>query len=366
MLLENVDINCVRDISRVHFKLPKSKWMILVGESSTTVLQAIALCLRSTRPPTEWPKGAFTHSWGPSTIFGDCVSEVECSFSESGRATLRISSGRFSQDWQKYSGVTLLGYGSGRRVGTTVWTFPVGTLFSDSEEMTSLSLWLSEVENRNFPYSDAWNEAKRKVCSILGVHDIFMSDFKVWVVKKEGQTAKEFGVMNSGFRSLAGLLINIVSEVFVRKYSALRSKLPEDTLSTAEAIVLIDNLELHLSPRQQVGLVEKMREAFPNMTFIVSTNSPVILGQFNANEVTMLVENEHDGHTCSEPCVGDPRLHNAAQIYDLGFDTTSMPSDLARSLSRARYLLADPERTGNEQNELDDLKAKLLAAGVDF
>jgi predicted ATP-binding protein involved in virulence len=50
----------------------------------------------------------------------------------------------------------------------------------------------------------------------------------------------------------------------------------DDTLSS-EAIVLIDEIELHLHPSWQQRILGDLRRTFPNAQFIVSTHSPQVL-----------------------------------------------------------------------------------------
>lgn len=53
-------------------------------------------------------------------------------------------------------------------------------------------------------------------------------------------------------------------------------------------IVLIDELELHLHPRWQREVVEKLRTTFPNIQFIATTHSPFIIQSLRPGELIML------------------------------------------------------------------------------
>ncbi len=52
---------------------------------------------------------------------------------------------------------------------------------------------------------------------------------------------------------------------------------------TAKAIVLIDEIELHLHPKLQRKIMPKLSEIFPNVQFIVTTHSPQVLGEIGDN-----------------------------------------------------------------------------------
>ena len=67
----------------------------------------------------------------------------------------------------------------------------------------------------------------------------------------------------------------------------------EDPLQ-GEGIVLIDELELHLHPQWQRGVISKLLETFPNCQFIISTHSPQIVSDVKPENIYVLksVENK--------------------------------------------------------------------------
>lgn len=60
----------------------------------------------------------------------------------------------------------------------------------------------------------------------------------------------------------------------------------------SNGIVLIDEIELHLHPAWQRKIVPKLMEIFPNVQFIISTHSPVILGQIASRHIRILENGE--------------------------------------------------------------------------
>ena len=61
----------------------------------------------------------------------------------------------------------------------------------------------------------------------------------------------------------------------------------EDPLK-GEGIVLIDELELHLHPQWQRGVISKLLETFPNCQFIISTHSPQIISDVKPENIYVL------------------------------------------------------------------------------
>lgn len=53
-------------------------------------------------------------------------------------------------------------------------------------------------------------------------------------------------------------------------------------------IVLIDEVELHLHPRWQRKFIPWLLETFPNCQFVVTTHSPQVLGEVEADAIRVL------------------------------------------------------------------------------
>jgi predicted ATP-binding protein involved in virulence len=54
------------------------------------------------------------------------------------------------------------------------------------------------------------------------------------------------------------------------------------------ALVMIDEIELHLHPKWQRQVVGRLLKAFPNCQFIITTHSPQILGELDARKILVL------------------------------------------------------------------------------
>ena len=61
-------------------------------------------------------------------------------------------------------------------------------------------------------------------------------------------------------------------------------------LTKSKGIVLIDELDMHLDPKWQVNVIDALRAVFPNVQFIATTSSPIIIE--SAKEVRVIdIEN---------------------------------------------------------------------------
>lgn len=65
----------------------------------------------------------------------------------------------------------------------------------------------------------------------------------------------------------------------------------EDPLS-GEGIVLIDEIELHMHPSWQRKVLSVLRNTFPNIQFIITTHSPIVLSEADENYNLFFVDNK--------------------------------------------------------------------------
>ena len=66
-------------------------------------------------------------------------------------------------------------------------------------------------------------------------------------------------------------------------------------------VVLIDEIDQHLHPRWQVTIVKKLRKLFPNIQFIMTTHSPVIVLGSSDDAIFFRVERQEGNTTVSYP-----------------------------------------------------------------
>ena len=62
----------------------------------------------------------------------------------------------------------------------------------------------------------------------------------------------------------------------------------EDPVRDAEAVILIDEIDLHLHPQWQRKIVGDLTRTFPNCQFIATTHSPQVIGEVNHEQIQMI------------------------------------------------------------------------------
>ena len=81
-----------------------------------------------------------------------------------------------------------------------------------------------------------------------------------------------FQLLSDGQRSMAALAADIAM-----RCSQLNPHLNERASVETPGVVLIDELDLHLHPRWQRGVIEDLLETFPRLQFIATSHSPFIV-----------------------------------------------------------------------------------------
>jgi predicted ATPase len=87
-----------------------------------------------------------------------------------------------------------------------------------------------------------------------------------------------------GYRSSAAWLADLCAIWCARSPEIAAQGNPADM----QGIVLIDEIDLHLHPSLQRRLVPQLRALMPKVQWIVSTHSPLVLSNFDSNEIVAL------------------------------------------------------------------------------
>jgi predicted ATP-binding protein involved in virulence len=92
-----------------------------------------------------------------------------------------------------------------------------------------------------------------------------------------------FSQLSDGYRNLIGMVADIAYRCI-----KLNPHLGEDAVSQTPGIVLIDELDLHLHPNWQKGIVANLKKVFNQIQFVATTHSPFIVQSLMADELINL------------------------------------------------------------------------------
>lgn len=108
-------------------------------------------------------------------------------------------------------------------------------------------------------------------------------------VTKSGQ-ALFLEQLSDGERGLLALVFDLTRRL------ATANPESDDPIADGVALVLIDEIELHLHPKWQRDVLQRLRDIFKASQFVVTTHSPLVLGEVPARCVRFL--EFRDGKVC--------------------------------------------------------------------
>jgi hypothetical protein len=164
--------------------------------------------------------------------------------------------------------------------------------------------------------------------------------------------------LSQGYQAMIAWIADLVGQLFWE--TGKPSKIEK-----MEGLVLIDELDLHLHPLWQVGLIRALKATFPRIQFVATTHSPMLLPGLESDEIFHVRLGE-DGNVRVEMADQSPELMTGSEIYQSFFGIDRLyPVDLGEDLRRYGYLSSDPGRSDQEEQELTKLRVKLREAGVE-
>jgi len=100
----------------------------------------------------------------------------------------------------------------------------------------------------------------------------------------KGDKVLNFVQLSDGERGIIALVFDIARRLIIANH---RLENPLD----GNAIILIDELDLHLHPKWQRTIVSDLQRTFPNCQFIATTHSPQIIGEVKPEAITIIDKN---------------------------------------------------------------------------
>lgn len=264
LLIENIASNTETK------KLKDPRWVFITGENGcgkTLLLQSIVI-------------GLFGDKDGNNLLKqkGDFYLEFK---NNDKYAINAIGSGENYTQFQHFAA-----YGPSRLIKNPKYLneSKTASLFNSYSELLDIENKLEKWKNEK---QEHYLKSAEKILT-----DLLQPQIEEIVVKQEGvetyvryiekntKAEKEFKELASGYRSI----ISMVGDIIIR-LSKYQSEVSDFT--QLAGIVLIDEIDLHLHPKWQKAMVEKLTKLFPKIQFIASTHSPIpILG---APENTVII-----------------------------------------------------------------------------
>lgn len=183
-------------------------------------------------------------------------------------------------------------------------TFPYDTLFSSDARLLDLQEWLLQLDYSQKSGSEKSQKHLDKMHELLK-SELFpeIKGFKFGRYELENDQVSvrfetidgdmRFDELGFGYQTTLTWLADFCKRMF-ELYPDAENPLHE------EAVVLVDEIDLHLHPKWQRDLVPTLSKIFPNVQFIVTTHSPHVLQSMADVNLYVLRRDETSGEITVE------------------------------------------------------------------
>lgn len=209
--------------------------------------------------------------------------------------------------YDEYEGVVCFGYGAARRMGRgalsdEVQDDPTASLFTEDTSLVNAEEWLLQADyaaSRSSPIQEDAKKRRDQIKEVLikllpDVADIRFAqtrrrapNLKLGMEVKAPYGWVSVRDLSLGYKTLVAWMVDLASRLF--------DKYPDSSNPLAEpAVVLVDEIDLHLHPKWQRSLMRYLTDLFPNTQFIATAHSPLIVqSAADANIAVLRREGDH-------------------------------------------------------------------------
>lgn len=233
--------------------------------------------------------------------------------------------------------------------------------------------------SHSFPYAELISAISGAVDIVIGSQGWgglkYSPSLKTLVMEHAQLGTLKVDQLSDGLKSMVAMVADIA-------YRCVRLNPHWGALAAtkAEGIVMIDELDMHLHPEWQQTVIGSLREAFPNIQFIVTTHSPQVLSTVRREHIRMIPSAQTQAPK-AEPPLGKsygqpsgevlrgvmlvdpmppvdekPRLQRLTELVDQGLfdggDARQLMADLKKQLGDENPQLQRLERSIARQRAL--------------
>ena len=183
------------------------------------------------------------------------------------------------------------------------------------------------------------------------------------IVKMDGRYPQFFEMLSDGYRYLLLLAGELATRAIM-----LNKHLGKDVFVKTTGVVLIDEFGIHLHPMHQHEVLKRLSELFPNVQFIISTHSPLLINGLKKEQIHIIEVQEDGTRTVRHPDEDAIGLGvNGILVKMFGLETTldSVYEKKAEHFKRLTALKAERELTDSEKIEYNEARAVLSRFQMD-
>ena len=182
-------------------------------------------------------------------------------------------------------------------------------------------------------------------CNIINDMEIRFIQEKVYYFFIDGREVESEN-LSDGYRRI----VNIVTDIAFRCALLNQGFYGAEACLKTNGTVLIDEIDLHLHPSLQALVLKGLRNAFPQLQFIVSTHAPMVMTGIKSDEENVIYKLTYTPEKGYEANVVELYGMDASSIIDVVFDTTPRSKEVDDELNKLFYFIDEDQYT--EANQL--------------
>lgn len=264
----------------------------------------------------------------------------------------------------------VIGYGASRHMGKAnsnriAFTDSVESLFDSSLELFDAEEILQQLDYSTLkevpgakPLLAGLKAALATILPDIGDSEDIEIFATLGLIKKKGVYVRTpygsvpFSSLSLGYQTVSAWTIDLAWRLF--------QKFPDSTNPLSEpAIVLVDEIDLHLHPKWQRQIRRELSTHFPNVQFIATAHSPLMAQTYlDANLAVIRRENDQAVIINDPLVIKDWRLDQVITSDLFGFDS-ARPPDVEAMMQKRVALIQKIQKTTEDENELEELDRAL-------
>ena len=233
------------------------------------------------------------------------------------------------------------------------------TLFSHDKQLINLEEWLIKCDYQsksNNPKAKKQLEKLREIiCSNLfpEIEDFrFESTDKMesYVLFKTKDGWFKYTELGFGYQSMLSWVVDLSKRMFDNFPNS-------DNPLLESAVVLVDEIDLHLHPKWQREVISYVSEIFKNVQFIVTTHSPLVIQSMQEVNLYVLRRDDDDKITVERSPITN---FSGWTVEEILRDTMKLDSDIQSNYLQESYRLFDEGLDNNDVAKARDAYSTLI------
>lgn len=234
----------------------------------------------------------------------------------------------------------------------TIHSQRVAGIFEEYIALTPLRAWLLRSD-----IAPARVQEVREVLNALLPEKLTLDPPQNYEILFDLQGLKiPFSALSDGYRGYVGMVGDLLYHLHMID--------PDKPLREAKGIVLIDDLDLHLHPKWQLEVVQRLATTFPHIQFFATSHSPLVAGTLRPENIVTLemVTSPTTGLPTVEARRFQERIHGLTADQILASAYFGLHSTRAPESHQQRRALAEAALEGDQDAALKFLQS--LTEGI--